>query len=112
MVAKPASIVNSGLVNKNHTNNYVTHFYITMAITWSLATIMGDNKINNARRCRKIAGNFNHHGDALVKSGEHCIMKHIKGFTRSQWMPPSGKCLRRIALAATMVAILVENTKH
>ena len=28
-------------------------------------------------------------------------MEHIPGFTRShcQWMPPSGKCLRRIAPA-------------
>ncbi len=37
-------------------------------------------------------------------------MKHIKGFTSSHWMPPSGECLRRIALAADIVATLVENT--
>jgi hypothetical protein len=30
-------------------------------------------------------------------------MEHIQGFTQSHWMPPSGKCLRRIALTATMV---------
>jgi len=30
-------------------------------------------------------------------------MEHIHGFTRSHWMPPSGKCLRRIAPAAAMV---------
>jgi hypothetical protein len=30
-------------------------------------------------------------------------MEHIQGFTRSHWMPPSGKCLRRIAAAAAMV---------
>ena len=28
-------------------------------------------------------------------------MVHIPGFTRSHWMPPLGKCLHRIALAAT-----------
>jgi hypothetical protein len=83
-----------------------------MAVTWSLATLMGDNKINDAKRCRKIAGSFDHHGDVLVQSGAHCPMKHIKGFKRSQWMPPSGECLRHIALAATTVTILVENTKH
>jgi hypothetical protein len=27
-------------------------------------------------------------------------MEHIQGFTRSHWMPPSGECLRRIALTA------------
>jgi hypothetical protein len=30
-------------------------------------------------------------------------MNHIQGFTRSHWMLPSGKCLRRIALAAAKV---------
>jgi hypothetical protein len=39
-------------------------------------------------------------------------MKHIKGFTSGRWMLPWGKCLRHIALAAAMVAILVDNTKH
>jgi hypothetical protein len=30
-------------------------------------------------------------------------MEHIQGFTRSHWMPSSGKCLRHIAPAAAMV---------
>jgi hypothetical protein len=30
-------------------------------------------------------------------------MDHIQCFTRSHWMPSSGKCLRRIAPAAAMV---------
>jgi hypothetical protein len=30
-------------------------------------------------------------------------MEHIQGFTRSHWMPPSGKCLHHIAAAAAMV---------
>jgi hypothetical protein len=83
-----------------------------MTITWLLATVMGDNKIDDAKRCRKIAGNFDHHGDASVQSGAHPLMKQIKGFTRSHWMPPAGECLHRIALAAAMVAMLVDNTKH
>jgi hypothetical protein len=83
-----------------------------MTVAWLLAMVMGDNKINNAKRCRKIAGNFYHHGDALVQSRTHTPMKHIKGFTRSHWMPPSGKRLQCINLVATMVAILVENTEH
>jgi hypothetical protein len=74
--------------------------------------VMGNNKIDNSKRFTKIAGDFDHHGDALVQSRAHCPMKHIKGFTRSRWMPPLGKCLRHIPLAAAMVLILVENTKH
>jgi hypothetical protein len=64
------------------------------------------------QKCRKIARNFDQHEDVLVQSRVHCPMKHIKGFTRSHWMLPLGKCLRCIALAAAMVAILVENTKQ
>jgi hypothetical protein len=30
-------------------------------------------------------------------------MEHIQGFTGSHWMPPSVKCLRRIALGAALV---------
>jgi hypothetical protein len=92
-------------------NNYVTHFNIIMTVTCLLATVMDSNKIDDAKRCRKTAGDFDHHGDASMQSGVHCPMKHIKGFTRSHWMPPLGKCLRPNALAAALVAILVENTK-
>jgi hypothetical protein len=38
-------------------------------------------------------------------------MEHIPGFTGSHWMPPSGKCLRRIAPAAAMVNKYIENTQ-
>jgi hypothetical protein len=54
---------------------------------------MGNNKIDDAKKCREIAGNFDHCGDALVQNGAHCPMKHIKGFTRSHWMLSLGKCL-------------------
>jgi hypothetical protein len=39
-------------------------------------------------------------------------MEHILGFTRSHWMPPSGKCLRRIAPAAAMVNEYIENKQN
>ena len=83
-----------------------------MTVTWFLATVMGKNKIDDAKRCKKIADNFDHHGDGSMQSRAHCPMNHNKGFTRSHWMPSLDKCLHRIALAAAMVAILVENTKH
>jgi len=37
-------------------------------------------------------------------------MEHIPGFTRSHWMPSSGKCLRCIAPVAVMVDKFVETT--
>jgi hypothetical protein len=39
-------------------------------------------------------------------------MDHIRGFTRSHWMQPSGECLRRIAPAAAMVDEFVETTQN
>jgi hypothetical protein len=56
------------------------------------------------QKCRQIGDNFDSHGDAEVQ--------HIRGFTRSPWMPPSGECLRRIAPAAAMVNEFVETTQN
>jgi hypothetical protein len=42
-----------------------------MTVTWSLATVMGDNKINNANKCRQIAGNFDSHADGAVQCRVH-----------------------------------------
>jgi hypothetical protein len=39
-------------------------------------------------------------------------MEQIPGFIRSHWLPPSGKCLCPIALAAAMVNKFVENTQN
>ena len=55
----------------------------------------GRQRINGNNKCRRIG--------AAVQCGVHHPMEHIQGFTESYWMPPSGKCLRRIALAAVMV---------
>jgi hypothetical protein len=72
-----------------------------------------DNGINDNKKCRESAGDFNHHADAAVRCGVHCLMKHIPGFTKSHWMLPSGKYLHRIAPAAAMVDKYIENTqKH
>jgi hypothetical protein len=56
------------------------------------------------QKCRQIDDNFDDHADAAVRCGAHRPMKHIQGFTQSQWMPPLGKCSHRIAAAAAMVA--------
>jgi hypothetical protein len=76
---------------------------LIMTITWSLSTIVGDNGTDDSKKCREIAGDFNHHGDAAIQCGAHCPMKHILGFTRSHLMLPSVKCLCRIAPAAVKV---------
>jgi hypothetical protein len=39
-------------------------------------------------------------------------MEHNQGFTGSQWMPPSGKCLCRIAPAAATVNEFIETTQN
>ncbi len=61
-------------------------------MTWSLARVVGDNKNDDAKKCRKIAGNFDHHEDVWVQSRAHHPMKHIKGFTRSHWMHQASVC--------------------
>jgi hypothetical protein len=64
------------------------------------------------QKCRQIDNNFDGYGDAAVQRGAHHPMKHIRGFTRSLWMPPSGECLRRIAPAAAMAKEFVETTQN
>jgi hypothetical protein len=64
---------------------------------------VANNEIDNNKKCRQIAGNFDGHADAAVQCVAHCPIAHIQGFTRSHWMPLLGKCPRRIALAATKI---------
>jgi hypothetical protein len=73
---------------------------------------VGNNGIDNNKKCRESAGDFDHHADAAVRCRAHCPMEHIPGFTRSHWMPPLGKCLQPIAPAAAMVNKYVENTQN
>jgi hypothetical protein len=62
----------------------------------------GQQRIDGNKKCRQIDGNFNCHGNAAVRLGVHCPMEHIRGFTRSHWMPPSVECLRHIAPTVVM----------
>ena len=72
----------------------------------------GRQRIGGNKKCRLIDGNFDCHGDAAVHRGAHHLMKHIQGFTRSHWMPPSAECLRSIAPAAAMVDEFEWNTQN
>ncbi len=70
----------------------------------------GQQQIGDNKKCRQITGDFDCHTDAAVQHGAHRPIEHVKGFTRSHWMPLPGECLRHIAPAATMVDEFVENT--
>jgi hypothetical protein len=71
----------------------------------------GQQRINSNKKCRRIAGDFDCHGNAAVQRWVHRSMEDIQGFTRSHWMPQSIKCLRSIAPAAAMVDDFGRNHK-
>jgi hypothetical protein len=64
--------------------------------------VVGDNEI----------GNNKNEGKSLAILTAHRPIEHVQGFTGSHWMPPSGKCLRRIVPAATMVNKFIETTQN
>jgi hypothetical protein len=74
-----------------------------LIITMLFSYGSGRQRIDSNKKCRQIDGDFDGHGDAAVQRGTHRPIEHIQGFIRSHLMPPSGKCLRRIAPAAAMV---------
>jgi hypothetical protein len=45
------------------------------------------------KKCTKKTGHFDGCGGAPVQYGTHCPIEEVQGFTRSHWMPPSGKHL-------------------
>jgi len=90
----------------------VTRIYFIYIITWSLAYGCGQQRNGRDKKCRQIDDDFDDHAYAAVRREAHRPMNHIQGFTRSHWMPPSGKCLRRIAPAAVMVDEFVETTQN
>jgi hypothetical protein len=64
---------------------------------------VANNEIDDNKKCRQIAGDFDGHADAAVQCGAHCPIAHIQGFSRSHWMPLSGKCQCCIASVAAKV---------
>ena len=70
----------------------------------------GQQQIGDNKKCRRIPGDFDCHMDSAVQRRVHRLIQHVQGFTRSHWMLPSGKYLRRIAPAAIMVDEFVETT--
>jgi len=72
--------------------------------------VSGQQRIGSNRTSRQTAGHFDCHVDAAVLRGAYHPVEHIQGFTWSHWMPPSGECLRCIALAAAKIGRFVETT--
>jgi len=64
---------------------------------------MGDNEINDNKKCKSNAGDFDCRADVAVQYGAHRPMVHIPGFTRSHWMPPLGECSHHIAASTAMI---------
>jgi hypothetical protein len=64
---------------------------------------MGDNGIDDYKKCRRIDNNFNRPTVGAMWRDAHCLMERIRGFMQSHQKPPSGECPRRIAPAAAMV---------
>jgi hypothetical protein len=64
---------------------------------------VANNEINDNNKLRHIAGNYDGHVDAAVQCVVHRPITHIQCFSRSHWMPLSGKCLRHMAPAAAKV---------
>jgi hypothetical protein len=43
--------------------------------------VVGMINIDNNKKCRQSAGNFDHHADVSVQGRTHHPMEHIQGFT-------------------------------
>ncbi len=68
--------------------------------------------ILDVNKCDKLAGNFDNHATKMIQWESHFLMKHIRGFTQSHWMPSSGECPRHIAPEAAMVIVVGVSKKH
>ncbi len=45
--------------------------------------VMGDNGIDDYKKCRQINNDFDHHANGAIRRDAHCPMKCIRGFMRS-----------------------------
>ncbi len=98
--------------NKIVMNNPLLQFQFKLIITMLFSYCCGWQWNQRWQKWRRFAGNFDCHGDAAVRRGAHRPIEHVQGFTGSHWMPLSGECLRRIALAAAMVNEFVITTQN
>jgi hypothetical protein len=76
-----------------------------LTITWSLATVIVDDKIDKTNKCTSSAGRFDGHGSAPEQYRQHRSMRHVQGYSVSHWIPASGADLLRIAPASARATI-------
>ena len=60
-------------------------------------------KAATMNKCASIMGHFDSHDDAPVQCRAHRPTKHVQGYPRCHWTPPSGDYSPRIAPADAMV---------
>jgi hypothetical protein len=58
-------------------------------------------KLMMMNECTLSTGRFDGHSGAPEQYRWHRPMRHVQGYSRSHWMPPSGNYLLRIAPVAT-----------
>ncbi len=44
---------------------------------------MGDNGIDDHKKCRQIDDDFDHHAAGAMQRNAHCLMERIRGFMQS-----------------------------
>jgi hypothetical protein len=45
--------------------------------------VMGDNGIDDHKKCRQIDDDFDHHAAGAMQRNAHCLMERIRGFMQS-----------------------------
>ncbi len=45
--------------------------------------VMGDNGIEDYKRCRQMGDNFDHHATGAIRHDAHRLMERIRGFMQS-----------------------------
>ncbi len=93
-------------------NNTTSLIYFILIVTMLFSYGSGRQRIDSNKKCRQIDGNFDCHGNAVVRCRTHQPIEHIQGFIRSHWMLPLGEFLRCIAPAAAMVKEFELNTQN
>jgi hypothetical protein len=66
-------------------------------------TISQTKKAATTNKCTSVMGHFDGQDDAPVRCRAHCPTKHVQGYPRCHWTPPSGNYSPRIASADAMV---------
>ena len=93
-------------------NKSTSRFWFRLIITMLFSYCCGGQWNWRWQKWRRIAGDLDCHGNAVVQRGAHHPIEHVQGFTGSHCMPAWGECLHRTALVAAMVNQFIETTQN